>query len=79
MADELRGSMDSGEYKHVVLGLIFLKYISDRFEQRHVQLTHEVSDPDNDNFIAEPDERRFAKGRCVRQHFPRILMEGRKQ
>ena len=32
MADALRGSMDAAEYKHVVLGLIFLKYISDAFE-----------------------------------------------
>ena len=35
MADALRGSMDAAEYKHVVLGLIFLKYISDAFEERH--------------------------------------------
>ena len=35
MADALRGSMDTAEYKHVVLGLIFLKYISDAFEERH--------------------------------------------
>ena len=34
-ADKLRGSMDSAEYKHVVLGLLFLKYISDAFEERH--------------------------------------------
>ena len=34
MADTLRGSMDAAEYKHVVLGLIFLKYISDAFEER---------------------------------------------
>lgn len=60
MADELRGSMDSGEYKHVVLGLIFLKYISDRFEQRHVQLVREMTDPANESYIAEPDERRYA-------------------
>ena len=32
MADALRGAMDAAEYKHVVLGLIFLKYVSDAFE-----------------------------------------------
>jgi len=37
-ADKLRGSMDSGEYKHVVLGLIFLKYISDAFETKYNEL-----------------------------------------
>ena len=41
MADALRGSMDAAEYKHVVLGLIFLKYISDAFEERHAQLEAE--------------------------------------
>ena len=35
MADALRGSMDAAEYKHVVLGLIFLKYISDAFEEAY--------------------------------------------
>ena len=38
MADALRGSMDAAEYKHVVLGLIFLKYISDAFEEAHAKL-----------------------------------------
>ena len=38
MADVLRGSMDAAEYKHVVLGLIFLKYISDAFEEQHAKL-----------------------------------------
>ena len=38
MADTLRGSMDAAEYKHVVLGLIFLKYISDAFEERRGRL-----------------------------------------
>ena len=37
MADTLRGSMDAAEYKHVVLGLIFLKYISDAFEEMHAR------------------------------------------
>jgi type I restriction enzyme M protein len=38
-ADKLRNNMDAAEYKHVVLGLIFLKYISDKFEEMHAQLT----------------------------------------
>ena len=42
MADALRGSMDAAEYKHVVLGLIFLKYISDAFEERHAYLSRAV-------------------------------------
>jgi hypothetical protein len=37
-ADELRSNMDAAEYKHVVLGLIFLKYISDSFEEHHGKL-----------------------------------------
>ena len=36
-ADKLRGHLDAADYKHVVLGLIFLKYISDRFAQRHAE------------------------------------------
>jgi len=38
MADALRSNMDAAEYKHVVLGLIFLKYISDAFEEQHTKL-----------------------------------------
>ena len=44
-ADTLRGSMHASEYKHPVLGLIFLKYISDAFEERHAQL---AGDPESD-------------------------------
>jgi len=54
-ADTLRGSMDAAEYKHVVLGLIFLKYISDAFEEQHAHLMEERSkgaDPE------DPDEYR---------------------
>ena len=40
-ADALRNNMDAAEYKHVVLGLIFLKYISDAFEEYHAQLEGE--------------------------------------
>jgi type I restriction enzyme M protein len=37
-ADKLRGNLDAAEYKHVVLGLIFLKYISDAFEEKRQEL-----------------------------------------
>lgn len=41
-ADKLRGTIDAADYKHVVLGLIFLKYISDAFEARRVKLAEEL-------------------------------------
>ena len=56
MADALRGSMDAAEYKHVVLGLIFLKYISDAFEERHAVVLAqwgEEAAEDRDEYIAE--------------------------
>ena len=53
MADALRGSMDAAEYKHVVLGLIFLKYISDAFEEHYQRLQEiDYADPE------DPDEYR---------------------
>ena len=54
-ADKLRGHMDAAEYKHVVLGLIFLKYISDAFEQRRAELLNEpYADPeDRDEYTGE--------------------------
>ena len=51
IADALRGSMDAAEYKHVVLGLIFLKYISDAFEDRYEYLRRAVDDPADDYFL----------------------------
>jgi len=54
-ADALRSNMDAAEYKHVVLGLIFLKYISDAFEEKHAQLeTERASGADPE----DPDEYR---------------------
>ena len=55
MADALRGSMDAAEYKHVVLGLIFLKYISDAFEEAHAKL---VAEQDQGADPEDPDEYR---------------------
>jgi len=70
-ADALRNNMDAAEYKHVVLGLIFLKYISDAFEARHAQLDAERAkgaDPeDPDEYRASsifwvPKEARWSAG-----------------
>lgn len=54
-ADKFRGNMDASEYKHVVLGLIFLKYISDKFNQRYQELLDEGEgfEEDRDEYIAE--------------------------
>ena len=70
-ADALRGSMDASEYKHVVLGLIFLKYISDAFEEAHARLKaleeSEGADPEHpDEYRADgifwvPREARWSK------------------
>src|SRR5438270_8063230 len=56
MADKLRGSLDAAEYKHVVLGLIFLKYISDAFEERRAELTLLCNDPRDDHFTDDPEQ-----------------------
>ncbi|HMG13834.1 MAG TPA: type I restriction-modification system subunit M N-terminal domain-containing protein [Saprospiraceae bacterium] len=74
-ADKLRKNMDAAEYKHVALGLIFLKYISDAFEELFQQLTADKSegaDPEDKNeYLAEkvffvPAEARwtFIQGRA---------------
>jgi type I restriction enzyme M protein len=56
-ADKMRGHLDPAEYKHVVLGLIFLKYISDAFEERHRQLALWTADPKSEWFVREPSAR----------------------
>lgn len=53
-ADKLRGNMDASEYKHVVLGLIFLKYISDAFTARYRQLEMEFGDPKSPSYVKDP-------------------------
>lgn len=70
-ADKLRGHMDASEYKHVILGLIFLKYISDVFQAKYKELEAkketEYTDPeDRDEYAAAnifwvPKEARWEK------------------
>jgi len=56
-ADKLRGNMDAAEYKHVILGLIFLKYISDAFLEKHQWLIKESSNPQSEYFVKEEQAR----------------------
>ena len=73
-ADKLRNNMDAAEYKHVVLGLIFLKYISDSFDEHHAKLVAGQGDfaganpEDKDEYLAAnvfwvPKEARWAPSR----------------
>lgn len=54
-ADKLRSNMDAAEYKHVVLGLIFLKYVSDSFKEKYIQLKEDGygDEEDRDEYIAD--------------------------
>ncbi|MCL2489390.1 MAG: type I restriction-modification system subunit M N-terminal domain-containing protein, partial [Propionibacteriaceae bacterium] len=60
-ADALRGNQEPSEYKHVVLGLVFLKYISDRFDERRAGLAGELeadglTGDDQARFLEDRDE-----------------------
>ena len=52
-ADKLRNGLDAAEYKHVVLGLIFLKYISDAFNERRTQLKKHFANPQHERYLGK--------------------------
>ena len=52
-ADKLRANMDAAEYKHLVLGLIFLKYVSDTFNARRSEVEARLKYPTDDFFFAD--------------------------
>ena len=54
-ADKLRANMDAAEYKHIVLGLIFLKYISDSFAGRRAELERKLLDENDDYYLGDDD------------------------
>ena len=60
-ADKLRSNMDAAEYKHVVLGLIFLKYISDAFKDHRTMIERGASTPGSEWYVKEPQESYEAK------------------
>ena len=52
--------MDAAEYKHIVLGLIFLKYISDAFDERRDELALAFADESHDLYLPDADDRAYA-------------------
>ena len=59
-ADKMRNNIDPAEYKHVVLGLIFLKYISDSFDEKYKMLLEEGEEFEEDRFYGKRDIRVFS-------------------
>jgi type I restriction enzyme M protein len=74
MADKQRGHMYAAEYKHVVLGLIFLKYISDAFEEKHATLVEEKKKG------ADPEDRDESRTLAAQRDalLPKLLSGGNK-
>ena len=56
-ADKMRGNLEASEYKHVVLGLVFLKYVSDAFEERRHFLEQATGDSNSDYYVKSPGRR----------------------
>ena len=64
-ADKLRNNMDAAEYKHVILGLIFLKYISDTFDEHHAKLVAGAVAESGDFAGANPEDKdEYLAGFC---------------
>lgn len=71
-ADKLRANMDAAEYKHLVLGLIFLKYISDTFAARRAELTRRFADAADDYFLHDCDDELLAEELEDRDYYTEV-------
>jgi len=69
-ANLLRKNLDAAEYKHIVLGLVFLKYVSDSFEDRREELIDAFSDPNTDRF--KPDAKRLQAALADRNYYKEV-------
>ena len=69
-ANLLRKNLDAAEYKHIVLGLVFLKYVSDSFEERRAELDKQFSDPKSDTY--KKDEKRRAEALRERDYYKAV-------
>ncbi|MBW3510008.1 class I SAM-dependent DNA methyltransferase [Janthinobacterium sp. NKUCC06_STL] len=71
-ADKLRANMDAAEYKHIVLGLIFVKYISDTFQTRRDELTRRFADTADDYFLHDVDADMLAEELEDRDYYKEV-------
>ncbi len=67
-ADKLRSNLDASQYKHAVLGLIFLKYVSDAFAERRKELETNFRDPGHDYYIGD-DEKLISEELEIRDYY----------
>ncbi len=68
-ADKLRANMDAAEYKHLVLGLIFIKYISDSFQAHKASLIQRLRNPGDDLFFGDASDEDIAAELEDRDYF----------
>ena len=68
-ADKLRVNLDAAEYKHLVLGLIFVKYISDTFLAKQIELKQRLRDPKDEYYFGEVSDDELAKELEVRDYY----------
>ena len=71
-ADKLRANMDAAEYKHIVLGLIFVKYISDTFQARREELIRRFRDSADDYFLHDCDDELLAEELEDRDYYKEV-------
>ena len=71
-ADKLRANMDAAEYKHLVLGLIFVKYVSDTFAARRAELTRRFADESDDYFLHDCDDELLAEELEDRDYYKEV-------
>ena len=68
-ADKLRVNLDAGEYKHLVLGLIFVKYISDTFLAKQFELKQRLRNPKDEYYFGEASDAELAKELELRDYY----------
>lgn len=71
-ADKLRANMDAAEYKHIVLGLIFIKYVSDTFLARRTELERRFTDESDDYYLHDSDDEFLAEELEERDYYREV-------